>query len=125
MSATSTASAGAISRWQGDAHKDLVPIETVFLLEHLSQRPVFARALAALTGHRLVPITDEDPAPDLDVGDLLAVARSSSRFQSALAEALEDGKVTPAERRSLTEENARHVEVLTKVARKLGGVGEG
>ena len=115
-------SAGAISRWQGDAHKELVPIETVFLLEHLTQKPIFARALAALTGHRLVPIAEDDPAPELDVADLLAVTRSASRFQSVLAEALQDGKITAAERRTLAHENADHLNVMATVARKLSGV---
>eukprot|EP01031_Cornospumella_fuschlensis_P006363 gene6363-7909_t len=49
------ASAGTISRWSGD-YDTCMPLDVVFLLEFTAQAPVFARALAALTGHRLVPV---------------------------------------------------------------------
>ncbi|MBB3771550.1 hypothetical protein FHS55_002149 [Angulomicrobium tetraedrale] len=118
-------SAGTISRWGGDAHKDLMPIEVAFLVEFLTQKPIFARALAALTGHKLVPIAeDEDALAELGMADLLDLSASSSRVQTVVADALQDGKVTPAERREILKVKAAHHDVLTRIARKLADVDE-
>lgn len=116
-------SAGAISRWQGDAHKDLCPIEVAFLVEFLTQKPIFARALAALTGHKLVLIADDDPArAELGMGDLLDLAASASRLQTTVADALQDGKVSEHERRTIRKVKADHHDVLTRIARKVADV---
>lgn len=114
-------SQGSISRWQSDAHKDLSPLEVVFLLEFVTQKPVFARALAALTGHRLVPMADDEPAGDL-VGDLIKATGSGARVSAELSTALADGVVTPREAKDVLRVLGEHQDILTDVARKLANV---
>lgn len=114
-------SAGTISRWGGDAHKDLASLEAVFLMEFVSQKPVFARALAALTGHRLVPIEDGDQAGDL-IGDLVRTSGSGGRVTTVLGAALADGVVTSREREDVRRAVSEHVSHLTALERKLSGL---
>ncbi|MFG1246772.1 phage regulatory CII family protein [Xanthobacter flavus] len=123
-------SAGSISRWQGDAHKDLMPLEVVFLAEFISQKPVFARALAALTGHRLVPIDAGEGAHEGDLTrDMVELAASAAQVTMTYGAALADGKVTPREREDIRRAKARHQEVLARAGRNLadlpGTGGEG
>lgn len=123
-------SAGTISRWQGDAHKDLMPLEVVFLAEFISQKPVFARALAALTGHRLVPIDVGDGAHEGDLTrDMVELAASAAQVTMTYGAALADGVVTPREREDIRRAKARHQEVLARAGRNLadlpGTGGEG
>ncbi|MEP9378420.1 hypothetical protein ABLE91_17015 [Aquabacter sp. CN5-332] len=116
-------SAGQISRWQGDAHKDLAPLEAAFLLEFVSQKPVFARALAALTGHRLVPIEDGEGGGDF-VADLVSVTSSAARLTAAYGAALADGQITNREREELRRELAQHHTALLNAERRLSGIPE-
>lgn len=117
-------SAGQISRWQGDAHKDLMPLEAVFLLEFVSGKPTFARALAALTGHRLVPIEDGDAEGGDYAQDMVEIASTGAAVTMAYGVALADGKVTPREREDIRKAKARHQDALTRAERNLSGLRE-
>lgn len=114
-------SAGAISRWQGDAHAELPPLEVVAQLEFATQLPILARMFAALTGHRLVPVTDGDEEASLSIADMLGIAATAGQLQAGIAEALEDGVVTPQEAAHLRKLKARHMNEVTQFGRKLGG----
>lgn len=121
-------SAGQISRWQGDAHADLMPLEVVALLEFTSQKPVFARALAALTGHRLVPISElEAPAPDMSthIRDMAEFTAAAAAVSGTYGAALADGVVTPREKAETRQAKARLQDVVARAGRNLSGVGEG
>jgi hypothetical protein len=116
-------SAGAISRWQGDAHKDLIPIEVVFLVEHAIQKPVFSRALASLTSHRLVAVADEPVAGTCEIDglttDLIQIVGSGSRVGATLGSVLEDRKVTRREARDTLKVIGEHEERLAGAKRRL------
>ncbi|QTL01931.1 hypothetical protein J5J86_14065 [Aquabacter sp. L1I39] len=121
-------SAGQISRWQGDAHADLMPLEVVALLEFTTQKPVFARALAALTGHRLVPITEAE-GPEADAGmhirDMADFTAAAAAVSGTYGAALADGVVTPRERAEIRKAKARLQDVVARAGRNLSGVKEG
>lgn len=121
-------SAGTISRWQGDAHPDLIPTDIVFLLEWTIQRPIFSKILAEATGHRLVPIADDEVADPGDVagltGDLIGIVGSGSRVGAALGSALEDGKVTIREARDALAVIGDHEAKLTGAKRRLARLAE-
>lgn len=122
------ATAGTISRWQGDAHPDcIIPTSVVFLLEFTLQRPIFARALADLTSHRLVPIAADEAASDTVAdltADLIHVVGSGSRVGAQLGRALEDRKITRREARETLSVIGEHEERLARVKHRLAPLAE-
>lgn len=114
-------SRGTISRWQGDAYKDLPPLDVIFQLEFVTQKPIVSRALASLTSHRLVPLADDAGATDL-VGDLVKTTSTGARVSSELGSALADGVVTPREAKAVKAAIGEHLDALTSVQRKLAGL---
>lgn len=123
------ASAGTISRWQGDAHPDIVPTAIVFLLEFTIQKPVFARALSELTGHRLTAITDDEAADPGDVAgltsDLIRIVGSGSRVGATLGAVLEDRKVSRREARDALAVIGEHEDKLAPAKRRLARLADG
>jgi hypothetical protein len=93
-------SEGTISKWCRDGYDETVPAWALFWLESLGQRPTFAGALAELTGHRLVPVADEDggtPKTAALVDGLVKTVGSGAAVAQTLAASLADGRVTPRE----------------------------
>jgi hypothetical protein len=90
-------SPGQVSRWEGDAYPDMIPLWAVGLLEFHCQAPVFTRALAGLTGHQLVPIGDDDGGDGDHVSHLVGVTAAAAGVTSTMAANLADGRVTPGE----------------------------
>lgn len=123
------ASAGTISRWQGDAHPDIIPTAVVFLVEFTIHKPVFSRVLAELTGHRLVPIADDERADPGDIdgltADLIHIVGSGSRVGAQLGAALADRKVTRREARETLTVIGEHEERLTTAKRRLARLADG
>lgn len=112
-------SPGQISRWQGDAHKDLIPLEVAFLLEFTSQKPIFARALAALTGHRLVPIDEGEGGGGDYARDMVDLTAAGAALTVAYGTALADGVVTPREKEDLRKAHHRLHEVSERTLKNL------
>jgi hypothetical protein len=98
-----------------------MPLDVVFQLEFLSQAPVFARALAALTNHRLVPM-EAGEAPDEMVSDLVAITSSAANLTSELADALKDGSISINEARRVEAVKAALDAATTILSRKLAAV---
>lgn len=123
------ASAGTISRWQGDAHPDIIPTAVVFLLEFTIQKPIVSRVLAELTGHRLTAIADDATADPGDVagltGDLIHIVGSGSRVGAQLGAVLEDGKVTRREARDTLAVIGAHEDRLAGAKRRLARLADG
>lgn len=113
-------SAGAISRWQGENHRDLIPLDVVFMLEASLGKPIFSRMLASLTGHELRPIADREgaPVPDLMAGVLRSTG-SHARFVAKAAEAMEDDMITPGEAKELLGKILKHQQDMTGIAKLL------
>lgn len=112
---------GSISRWCGEAHKDLMPLDVACLLEFTTQAPVFARAFAALTGHRLVPV--EPDAKDVDeVQHLVRIATTGAGLTQAIGDAIADGRLTPREREALRQHLRKHHDVLADFERELADI---
>lgn len=117
-------SAGTVSKWGGEVHEGVhMPLDTVFLLEFTTQRPVFARALAGLTGHRLVPV-EAEAAGATDFSDVLALTSRHADVLKAYAEALADGDLTPRERRELSAHLALLADQVAHMQRRLSPVPE-
>jgi len=116
------ASAGTISRWQGDAYGELPPLEVIFQLEYLSQKPIVSRALAQLSSHRLTPIADDEAAGECLVADLVKITGTAAQTAGELSTSLADGVVTPAEAKRVLAKAAEHQDVLTGLTRKLSVV---
>lgn len=114
-------SRGTISRWQGDAYRDLPPLDVVVLLEFTTQRPVVSRWLASLSNHQLVPMADDGDTGCL-VHDLVRTSGTAARVTGELSAALADGVVTPREAKAVKAAIGEHMETLTSVRRKLAGV---
>ncbi len=117
------ATAGTISRWGGD-YDTFMPLDVVFLLEFTAQVPVFARALAALTGHRLVPVDGSEDTDGSELGDLLALTASHSDVMKTYAVSLADGKLTPRERGEIRARLSRLSDAIAVTERRLNAVGE-
>lgn len=86
-----------------------------------------ARALAALTNHRLVPM-ETGEAPDEMVSDLVAITSSAANLTSELADALKDGSISINEARRVEAVKAALDAATTILSRKLAAVkakGEG
>lgn len=114
-------SAGLISRWQNDGYRDTMPLDAVFQLEFITQAPVFARQLAALTGHRLVPMAEGDEAGEL-VSDLIRMTSAGATVTAELGSALKDNDVSPAEARRIEEAIAGQEAVTAALKRKLAAI---
>lgn len=113
-------SPGQISRWGGDAHKDLMPLEVVFLLEYTTQKPIFARALAVMTGHKLVPIEEGEGGDTTDLTrDMVDLMAAASALGVSYGSALADGKVTPREREDIRKAKERLQDLLVRARRNL------
>jgi hypothetical protein len=116
---------GTITRWQGDQYPDVIPLHVVFLLSITVQTPVFARTLAALTGHRVEPLEGgSTPAGDL-LGDVLRVTGSHARFINEAATALDDLKVTPGEAKNLLKSGLKHQDEMMVALQRLARIAEG
>jgi hypothetical protein len=112
---------GAISRCQGDAYPDLLPIWAVALLEFKAQQPVFARLLAGLTSHHVAPV-EPGPGGEGNAGflaDLVGVVQGGADVTSTLGEALSDGQVTPREAKAVIGEIGALERKLTGTKRRL------
>ncbi len=122
-------SQGVISRWQGDDYSDLIPTDVVFLLEFHLHRPIFARTLAELTGHRLVALADDEDDPGCDITglttDLVRIVGSVGRVGARLGVALEDRKVTRREARDTLKAIGEHENDLAAAKRRLARFAEG
>jgi hypothetical protein len=115
-------SRGAISRWQGDNYRDLIPIDAVFLLESAIGKPIFSRMLASLTGHKLEPVATGESAPLDLMGEIVRSTGSHARFTAQAAEALEDQKVTPGEAKALLQSLLKHQEDMGVLAARLANL---
>lgn len=112
-------SRGAISRWQGDNYRDLMPIDVVFQLESALGKPIFSRMLASLTGHALEPVAKGEGAPLDLMSEIVRSTGSHARFTAQAAEALEDQKVTPGEAKALLLSLLKHQEDMGALAARL------
>lgn len=120
VAALTGARAGTVSRWQGAAHPETMPIEVAAALEMRLGRPVFTAILADLTGHECRPMAEAGEAAPLD-RHLVKLAREGADAVAALAEAAEDGEVTPREAAKLMRELAEVRLAATAAERSVSG----
>lgn len=118
-------SRGAISRWQGENYRDLIPLDVVFQLESALGKPIFSRMLASLTGHELTPLATPEAGDFCLMSAVIRTTGSHSRFAAQAAEALEDQKVTPGEAKALLKSILKNQEDLSAVAKQLAKLAEG
>lgn len=109
---------GVISRWQNDAYPDTMPGWVIFLLEFDLQVPVFARAIAGLTSHTVVPIAGGEGGGD-HVTDLVGFASSAAQVTQDMGSSLSDGQVTPGEAKAVLATIGRHKRTIHDAERRL------
>jgi len=109
---------GVISRWQNDAYPDTMPGWVIFLLEFDLQVPVFARVIAGLTSHTVVPIAGGDGGGD-HVTDLVGFTSSAARVTQEMGTGLADGEMTPGEAKVVLGAIGRHKRTLHDAERRL------
>lgn len=125
LAAVTGASAGLVSKWGSLDHAEAPSIEAAAVIEAASGAPHYARALAALTGHEVVPIADAE-APRLRLTQ--AVVRLGGSAHGVVADlhrALADDVVTPAEAHPLLAAIGRLQSDLTSIAGDLARIAEG
>lgn len=91
------------SRWQSVGETATIPLQAVVILEADCGVPTVSSALAALNGRRLAD--PEEAAPEMRssvLGHFASIARKSSDLQAAMADAMSDYRLTPAEAEVLT-----------------------
>jgi hypothetical protein len=114
-------SRGTISRWCGDRYTDLPPLDVVFQLESAIGKPIVSRMLASLTGHQVVPLSEDamvSGAADLMSGVMRATG-SHARFVAKAAEAMEDEVITPGEAKALLAKILKHQQDMGEIAQLL------
>jgi hypothetical protein len=97
-------------------HDRWAPVDVIADLEADAGEPIVTRALAALSGHALVPVRAEGaalPARADWIGQLATVAREGGDVVGALGEALaDDGEVDAAEASRLRREVREQMDAL-------------
>lgn len=86
-----------VGRWNHGDSPDLMPLDAVWMLEGETDMPLVTGALAELSGRRL---SDPNEAEARAADIMRSHARLSAKMGealSAMAEALADGRITPAE----------------------------
>lgn len=93
-------SAGHVGRWNNAELADLMPVETVYVLESACGVPYVTRAMAAIQGRRLSDV-DDDVAGETIASELHSSIAAIFAHQATLmanwSAAIRDGKVTPSE----------------------------
>jgi hypothetical protein len=119
-------SRGQISKWRADSFPVIMPPEVMFLLEFVTQKPIFAGVLAALTGHRLVPLAKADPVDGRTLmTGVVDLTGSHSRFLTSLTDALADMEMTPGEAKAAIKAGISHQDQLNQMLRCLAEIAEG
>lgn len=90
---------------------NFVPLDVAADLDAMAGDPVLARALAAVAGYDLVPMSAM-PATDTHLGHLGSIAREAGEVMAGLADSLADGTVTPAEALQLDKDAAELIAAL-------------
>lgn len=113
--------ASALSKYaapQEDGH--FMPIDVLLDLERDIGSPVILETLAALQGYRLVPM-HEPQGGSVTISDIADITREGGDVVQSLAEAMRDGKIDGAEKRSVRMEIAENIAVLHRLDRKIAG----
>ncbi|SCM73439.1 hypothetical protein KL86PLE_110068 [uncultured Pleomorphomonas sp.] len=119
-------SRGQISKWGSDSLAVIVPPEVMFFLEFVTQKPIFAGVLAALTGHKLVPLAEDEGADGRTLmNGVVDLTGSHSRFLTSLTEGLADMQLTPGEAKASLKAGISHQDQLNQMLRRLAEIAEG
>lgn len=119
-------SANSMSRFGnlGDDHADtFITIDRVADLERLTGCPAITAELARMTGHTLVPLPDAGASAP-DVAMMGTIAKEGGDVLSAMAQALADGTITPAEAKEIHKEAWEQVTHLTALCQGLQQIAE-
>lgn len=90
-------SKSTVGRWNNGDSPDLMPLDALWALETETGMPVMTTALAELSGRRLSdPKEVADAEADIMRG-YAGLCSKAGEMMSTMAEAMADGKITPAE----------------------------
>ncbi|WP_274426775.1 phage regulatory CII family protein [Chelativorans sp. YIM 93263] len=86
-----------VGRWNHGDSPDLMPLDAVWMLEAETSSPLVTSALAELSGRRLTDLQREnETAADIMRG-YADLCTKAGELMATMANALADGRVTPAE----------------------------
>lgn len=95
-------------------------IDVALDLDLAAGEPVMARALAAAQGFALARLEAErDPGAPLGLADYGRLQRQAFEAQACVFESLEDGAITPAEKRRILKELAELRQAIAMVEAKV------
>lgn len=92
-----TLSVTQLSRCQTPHAPDLISREHVLALSEVTASPAFAELFAVMAGKRLAPARGADEELPDAIGAVAGLISECSEVAHRCAEALRDGKITPAE----------------------------
>jgi len=118
---------GTVSRWHGEAHPDLMPLDVALFLTQETGSTVIAERFAAACGHRLAPLGDDDAAAGRRalIDRLVGFHAGAGGFSTRLAEGLADGTLTRREARDALAALQVHQDDNAETARMLTVIAEG
>lgn len=96
-------------------------IDVALDLDLIADQPFHARALASLQGYDLVPRAGGAAAPGAmpTMADAIHLIHEAHDVETAVLEGMEDGRLTPAERRRIKKEIAELRAVLAEIEAKV------
>lgn len=114
--------AGTVSRWFSDAYPEAPSVEAAALLEAKVGFPAYAGVFAALTGHRLVTMADDEAgtgaAPHV-------FAASAYRACATLHEIHADGRVNRAEAKAMLADLGELSRLVSDLSAAMARLAEG
>lgn len=119
-------SANSMSRFGNLAAEQIdtfITVDRVADLERMTGSAAITAELARITGHVLVPMPDAG-ASTPDVTAMGVIAKEGGDVLSAMASALADGTITPAEAREIHKEAWEQVTHLTALCQALQLISE-
>ena len=108
-----------LSKYGSRSEPNFINAAVIVALDRQIGSPLMVGELAAMLGYKLVPIDDTGDEDRVTLSDVTDLQRADGDVSVSLMEALEDGVIDIAERRTARAVIARKVAKLTRIDRKL------
>ncbi|MBN7764026.1 hypothetical protein JF546_17085 [Nitratireductor aquimarinus] len=115
-------SKSTVGRWNNGDSPDLMPLDALISLESETGMPVMTTALAELSGRRLSdPKEVADAEADIMRG-YAGLCSKAGEMMAMMAEAMSDGKITPAEATAYDRRLSELEDILSACRRQAASV---
>lgn len=120
LCASTRVSEAQVSRYQGAAYDEFMPLDVILDCELLAGQPILTAALADMQGYRLVSIEAEAESAGLTIDHVLDAFSSVAGLVDAYREAKRDGRIDAAEERDITNRLNEGIKLLQDGLRAHG-----